>query len=102
MPAQVPSGSTWVEGAKTGWWQHCANTGTSTTHCTIWNKGGDVLLDEEFLPLDGGSVPSGDSLKLQGGGPCTGVYQVCLANGRILLPRSRFTELKDFIEGRRP
>jgi hypothetical protein len=98
----VPSGSTWVEGAKTGWWQHCNNAGASTTHCTIWNEGGEVLLDDEFLPLDGGSVPSDDSLKLRGRGPCTGVYQVCLSSGRILLPRSRFNELKDFIEGRRP
>lgn len=100
-PPNVPAASTFVEGAKTGWWQHCESSGAAI-HCAIWNKVGDVLLDEEFLPLDGGAIPSRDSMALRSGGPCTGVYQVCLSNGRILLPRSRFHELKDFIEGKRP
>lgn len=101
-PAGVPAGSTWVEGAKTGWWQQCSDLDAKITHCTIWNEGGEILLDEEFLPLDGGPPPPSDGLKLRGSGPCTGVYQVCLTNGRILLPQSRYDELKDFVRGKRP
>ena len=101
-PAAVPADSTWVEGGEAGWWQRCSNADANTTHCTVWNRRGEILLDEAFLPLDGGPTPPGSGLKLRGDGPCTGAYQVCLTNGRILLPQSRYKELKDFIEGRRP
>src|SRR5690242_3291146 len=72
-PSNVPMDSVFVEGAKTGWWQHCDNSGAAT-HCAVWNEGGQVLLDEEFLPLDGGAVPALNSAKLRRVGPCTGVY----------------------------
>lgn len=101
-PPNVPAQATWVEGAKTGWWQRCINTERQTTRCTVWNEGGEVLLDEPFLPIDGGPAPSTESLVLRGRGPGTGVYQVCLANGPILVPQSRFSELKESIEGRKP
>jgi hypothetical protein len=65
-PAAVPADSTWVEGGEAGWWQRCNNTDVNTTHCTVWNRGGEILLDEAFLPMDGGPKPSSESLKLRG------------------------------------
>jgi hypothetical protein len=100
-PTEVNSTAVWAESAKTGFWQVCTTTEEGGIHCTIWNKGGTVLLDERFLPLDGGPAPKSSDLRLRGGGPCTGPYQVCLANGRILLPQSMFEKLKAFIEGRK-
>ena len=89
-PKDVAMDATWVEGGTAGYWQICKSRSDAGAHCTIWNEGGIVLLNETFRPLDGGSVPSAQELaKLRDGGPGTGPYQVCLSTGRILLPESR-------------
>ena len=100
-PSGVAPAAVWVESAKTGYWQVCGTTEQREVHCTIWNKLGTVLLDETFLPLDGGSAPVEGELRLRESGPCTGSYQVCLTNGRILLPQSMFERMKTLFEGKR-
>jgi hypothetical protein len=96
-PSGVDGSAVWVEGAKTGYWQVCSDVGASGIHCTIWNRIGTMLENDTFLPLDGEPVQNTD-LKIRSSGACTGPYQVCLVDGRILLPKSRFQEMKAFIE----
>jgi hypothetical protein len=46
-------------------------------------------MDERYLPLDGGAQPASDQLLISDR-PSTGPYEVCLKNGRILVPQSMF------------
>lgn len=90
-PPSVAADATWVETSKTGLWQQCEVTDTQTIHCTVWNAGGVVLMDEPYLPLDGGPPPSAKDLRLKKTG---GGYEVRLTNGRILAPQSLFQRMK--------
>jgi len=90
-PHGVAAGATWVESAKTGYWERCEVTDTKAVHCTIWNAGGMVLMDEPYLPLDGGPPPSAKDLRLR---KTAAGYGVRLANGRILAPQSQFQRMK--------
>lgn len=99
-PTGIPLDATYVAGGKGGgWWQHCmaANVGEAV-HCWIWNGGGLVLLDEEFLPYDGGAAPTAEELKILPDPTFPGPDRIFLANGRVLLPRHRFEELKLFVD----
>lgn len=98
-PAGVSIGAVRVESVKGGYWQKCEMSESAQTRCVIWNEGGVILFDEVFLPVDGGSTPSAKEVsRLRTWGPCTGAYQVCLENRRILVPRSHFDEMKAHIE----
>ena len=104
-PSGVSADAVFVRGAKTGWWQECtpAKAGQSV-RCRIWNGAGLILEDEDFLPYDGGSTTAAEELKISPDPAFPGPDRVFLANGRILLPRSRFDELKlfvDWLEGKR-
>ncbi len=102
LPTGVAADSAWVESVKGGYWQRCEVSSPDGVRCTIWNAKGIVLVDEAFRPIDGGPLPTAAMLAhLRTGGPCTGAYQVCLSDGRILLPISRYDEMKAFIKGRR-
>jgi hypothetical protein len=57
-------------------------------------------MDERFLPLDGGPAPINDDLAISDGA-CTGPYEVCLKNGRMLLPQSMFERMKAIIQARK-
>jgi hypothetical protein len=93
-PTGVTPGATRVEGAKTGYWQTCSIGQGPRVHCTVWNDAGTVLKDETYLPLDEGPTPQEADLQIRAGEICSGPYQVCLTNGRILLPESQFDQLK--------
>src|SRR5579859_6149111 len=105
-PAEVPSDATYVAGGKVGgWWQQCTSAKAGqAVHCRIWNGAGLVLVDEEFLPYDGGAPPTADELKIAPDPTFPGPDRIFLSNSRVLLPRSRFDELKifvDWLEGKR-
>jgi hypothetical protein len=88
-----------VWGSKVGWWEQCAGASESqTVRCRIWNEAGLVLEDEEFLPYDGGASPSAEDLKISGNPAFPGPDRIFLTNSRVLLPRSRFDELKKFVD----
>ena len=91
-------GATRVEGAKTGYWQICSMGEHARVHCTVWNDGGTVLKNEIYLPLDEGPAPQQADLQIRAREICSGPYQVCLVNGRILLPESQFEQLKVFMK----
>ena len=98
-PANVPSEATYVAGAKVGWWQQCEPaTGGQPVHCRIWNGAGLNLVDEGFLPYDGGPPPKAEELKISSDPTFPGPDRICLSNGRVLLPQSRFDELKKFVD----
>lgn len=98
-PQVVPEGAIRIEGAKTGYWQICQPDASARVHCVVWNDAGTVLKNETYLPLDEGPAPSQNDLRIRGGELCRGgPYQVCLANGRILLPESQFDQLRMFLK----
>jgi hypothetical protein len=93
--ANVPLDAVFVFGPKVGWWQGCTVSASGQpVHCRIWNQGGKILEDEEFLPSDEGPPPTLDELKIAPDPPFEGPDRICLTNKRILLPKSRFEELK--------
>ena len=99
-PSGLPLDATYVAGGKVGgWWQHCttANVGEAV-HCWIWNGGGLVLLDEEFLPYDGGAAPTAEELKILPDPTFPGPNLIFLANGRVLLPLHGFEDMKLFVD----
>jgi YD repeat-containing protein len=100
-PEGVSLQATYVAGGELGgWWQECTRANTSpAVHCRIWNGAGLVLADEEFLPYDGGAPPSADERKVSTDpGVPGGPDRVFLSNRRVLLPRSRFDELRSFVD----
>jgi hypothetical protein len=99
-PVEATADATRVEGAKTGYWQICSSQRTRV-HCTVWNDSGTVLKDETYLPFDKGPTPQEADLKIRPGQICSGrsgPYEVCLINGRILLPESQFDQIKNFLK----
>ena len=104
-PGSVSLNAVLFAGMKVGWWQECAATGTGhAVHCRIWNGAGLLLEDEDFLPYDGEPIVEATELTISPDPVFPGPDRVFLTGGRILLPRSRFEELKifvDWLEGKR-
>lgn len=99
-PAGVPVDSTYVAGGKVGgWWQQCTlASGSQGVHCRVWNGSGLILVDEEFLLYDGGPPPTAEELKIAPDPTFPGPDRIFLTNKRVLLPQSRFEELKKFVD----
>jgi hypothetical protein len=99
-PIEVPLEAIYVTGGKVGgWWQYCLPSKNERgPHCRIWNRVGLLLWDEEFLPYDGGSLPGPDDIKIPVDGWLSGPDRICLYNRRVLFPRSKFTELKRWLD----
>lgn len=98
-PDSVQADAVFVRGAKVGWWQQCAaGSSGQPIHCCIWGGAGGVLADEEFLPYDGGPSPTADELKIAPDPTFPGPDRIFLTNNRVLLPQSRFGELKKFVD----
>ena len=96
-PPNVSEHARFVAGSKSGWWQDCKFTGVDQPlRCRIWNRGGLILYDEVFQPYDEGKAPTESELEIDDQGNLAGPNEICLKNGRLLLPSSRFLELKAF------
>ncbi len=104
-PANVPSDAALVDQAKGGLWQHCIyDAGANADRCQIYNWRGGLLYDEVFLAYDGRGVVAQGDLKIPGYASLSGPDRICLANGRILIPKSRYDEVKrhlDWATGKR-
>ena len=97
-PSSIPSDSVLVQMPKGGVWQHCeVRTESGTIYCQIYNWKGRALYNEQFLPYDGGPAPTAKDLKIPQFVPNVSPDWVCLQNGRILMPASRFDQLKNFL-----
>jgi len=80
-------------------WQRCEARGMEEVRCSIWNSAGAILESGRFIPLDGGKPPGpADLAAIRSEPPLDPIAQVTLTNGRILVPESRFEELKRFNE----
>ena len=102
-PPSVPSDAVLVQLAKGGVWQHCeVEASTGKDRCQIFNWRGGLLYDEIFLPYDQGPSVTTSDLRIPRYVPAVGPDWVCLENGRILLPASRFDELKAFLDKTTP
>ena len=100
QPEDVSPDATYVAGGKVGgWWQQCLPSTGKGPHCRIWNRVGLLLWDEEFLPYDQGPLPGSDEIKIPVNGWLSGPDRVCLDNRRVLFPRSKFNELKSWLDG---
>lgn len=104
-PANVPDDAALVDQPKGGLWQRCvAEKEGNANRCQIYNWGGALLYDEVFLPYDGGGAVNQVDIKIPRYAPLSGPDRVCLQNGRILIPKSRYDEVKrhlDWATGRR-
>jgi hypothetical protein len=97
-PPGVTPGAVRIDGAKTYYWQLCRTGQGVQIHCTVWNGDATILKDETYLPLDEGPTPKEADLAIRPAKICSGPYQVCLTNGRVLLPESQFEQLKNFMK----
>ena len=104
-PAGVSTDAVFVRGGKIGWWQQCTTAGVGqSVCCRIWSGAGLMVEDEEFVPYDGGAPPTADQLTIAIQTTFPGPDRIILSNSRVLLPKSRFNELKifiDWLEGKR-
>jgi hypothetical protein len=98
-PGNVPADSVYVVGAKVGWWERCTyDSKQNVDQCQIFNEGGEILSDEEFLPYDGGSAVKQSQLEIVSNSDLAGPQYVCLRNGRILIPKSHFDAQKRYLD----
>lgn len=102
-PTNVAANAVLVQLAKGGVWQRCwVDSATRKNRCQIFNWKGGLLYDETFLPYDQGSTVGLSDLRIPKYVPAVGPDWVCLENGRILLPESRFEQLKAFLDRTTP
>ncbi len=102
-PTNVPWDAVLVQLAKGGVWQRCeVASSAGKIRCQIFNWKGGLLYDEIFLPYDQGPAVPASDLKIPPYVPAVGPDWVCLRNGRILLPTSRFDQLKSFLDKSTP
>jgi hypothetical protein len=95
-PQEVSQNAIHVGGA-IGWWQHYAyDPAQNVDICRIWNRGGLILEDGEFVPYDSGSPAKTDELHIVDSE--TGPDRIALRNGRILIPKAREAEMKRFLD----
>jgi hypothetical protein len=100
-PQGVPSDTTYVDGGKTNWWQRCEyDSKKNEDRCQIFNEGGKLIYDEAFLPYDEQKVALSSELKIDGSASLAGPSIICLKNGRILLPKSKFASQKSFVDAK--
>jgi hypothetical protein len=97
-PQGVLLDAVYVPGGKIGgWWQQCRHAGPAqAVHCRIWNGHGLLLEDDDFIPYDGGPPPTQNELKIESDSSTPQL--ITLTNKRILLPQSRYEELKDWLD----
>jgi len=96
-PRNVPKGATHV-GPAIGWWQYCTyDPERDADTCHIWNRGGLILEEGEFVSYDGGPAAKADALQISDVN--CGTNCVSLQTGRILIPKSREADLRRFLDG---
>ena len=95
-PHNVPKAAVHV-GGSIGCWQHC--TYDSTRHvdqCEVWYRGGDTREEGEFVPYDGGAPATDAELQIV---DINEMDAIGLRNGRILIPKARETQIREFLDG---
>ena len=98
-PDGVPSDSVWVPTPKGGLWQVCEQPVQASiqVRCSIYNSGGKILSEEDYVAVDRMSV--GPKVVIDPTANLVGTQWINIKAGRILVPVSRATELRRFLEG---
>lgn len=98
-PAEVPASAVRIPSVKRSIWQQCTyDQSTDTDQCTIYGSDGRALERGVFVPYDGGSAVRGPDLRISDGGKLSGLDRIHLENGRILIPKSREQDLREFLD----
>ena len=99
-PEGVPETAVRIPSVKRSIWQECVfETTVDTDRCTIYGSDGRVLEQGIFVPYDGGSAVRSSDLRITDGGRLSGVDRIHLQNGRVLIPKARESQLKEFLDG---
>jgi hypothetical protein len=94
-PGNVPSNAVKVNGVKgDGPWQWC-ELREGRIHCRIYNAGGELLYDDDFVVYVGTQPKSQGELEIS---PNGGYQWIRLKNGTILIPQSQKVELTRFLD----
>jgi hypothetical protein len=110
-PKNVPSDAILVEfdsesdsgSDKDAVWQRCAiEPTTSFVRCQIFSGKGRTEHDESFFPYDEGPTLEPSELKIAAKDPDAGPDWICLENGRILMPGSRYDYVKGVLNKKLP
>ncbi len=104
-PPNVPKDATPVSALWGYNWDHCwFDVKENASHCQIFNKNGDTLYDDIFLPYEGKGPTSSEDLKIGHDRRGAGDEWIYLQNGTILIPRSSYDRIKkglDWQNGKR-
>jgi len=98
-PTNVPTGAVAVSIPKSNYlWKYCwYDPQDSDDHCRVFNGNGLIIIDDTFDPYDGGPPVPSEELRIDSR-RSFGDW-VWLENGRILLPRSDFDQVKNLLDG---
>jgi hypothetical protein len=100
-PRNVPADAVFVQFDKGAVWQKCAiEPATSFVRCQIFSEKGRTEHDESFFPYDEGPTLRPSELSIASKDPESGPDWVCLENGRILMPGSRYDYVKSLLDKR--
>jgi hypothetical protein len=95
-PKNVPATAFLVPHWSGGWYQACDfNAASNANHCRIWNFGGEVLYDEQFVLCGGGSAVRPEDLTIVD--RASGPDRVTLQSGKTLIPLSRAAD-RNYVE----
>lgn len=93
-PENVPKSAVFVQSVKGGYWHSCGIDLTENIcYCAIYHDDGRLIFNDVFLPYDGGAPVTENELNITPNGK---VDTIKLANGRLLLPKSRFEIVKHY------
>ncbi|HYP07900.1 MAG TPA: hypothetical protein VER03_16835 [Bryobacteraceae bacterium] len=102
-PRNVPADAALVPFDKSFVWQRCAiEPTTSFVRCQIYSEKGRVEHDESFFPYDEGPTLEKSELSIASKDPDAGPDWVCLENGRILMPGSRYDYVRSVLNKKLP
>jgi hypothetical protein len=98
-PRNVPSDAVFVQLEKSGVWQRCSiEPATGFVRCQIFSEKGRTEHDESFFPYDEGPTVQPSELTVASKDPDAGLHWICLNNGRILMPGSRYDYVKAVLD----
>jgi len=104
-PPSVPKNAVPVSALWGYDWDYCwFDEKDSVSHCQIFNKNGDTLYSDVFLPYEGKGPTSADDLKIKRDQEGGGEEWIRLQDGTILIPRSGYDRIKkglDWQNGKR-
>lgn len=102
-PSNVPADAVFVRFDGGAVWQRCAIVpATGLVRCQIFEAKGRREHDESFFPYDEGPTLEASELTVAGDDPDAGPDWVCLENGRILMPGSRYDYVRSVLNKKLP